>query len=101
MQAEVDKYVSTRWLLQHQASDVLPSTVLDILFDRTHFCPDLNAEEEERYRSASELARTYCHSLELRYPVRGIAASMYSELREFFRLGKPDKISHIHSSRFA
>ena len=97
MQAEVDKYLGTRWLLARQPGADLGGPLLRRLFEDTVLHADLGAEERARYRDASHLAGRYCHSLESRYPDSALALDMLRELRQFYRLPQPAKVSHIHS----
>jgi len=101
MQAEVDKFVSTLAVLAGQPNSMLTDSLYDRLFDDPQFSADLNAEELARYRSASALAAKYCHSLTRRFPHGLSRPGMLGELRTFFRLTQPDKVSHIRSATFA
>lgn len=100
MQAEVDKYVSTRVFLHHQAGEQSWPRIIPHLFEHVRFHEDLQETEVERYRNASFLAGRYCHSLEARFPRDRMVSDMMLELREFFRLPQPDKVSHIQSTQF-
>jgi hypothetical protein len=101
MQAEIDKYISARILLAEQPDSDLAVSLLKRLFDDPRFHGDLQAEELGRYRDASNLAGRYCRSLENRFPPGRIAIPMVRELRDFYRLAQPAKISHIQSTHFA
>jgi hypothetical protein len=101
MQAEVDKYVSTRLLLAGQPTTALGRPLLDRLFVDTVLVPALDAAEQDRYRAASHLAGRYCASLESRYPVGGLVPEMVRELRAFYRLSQSAKVSRIRAANLA
>ena len=101
MQAEVDKYVAARALLQNQSTGSLGRTLYDRLFAAPCFAPDLCDDEYVRYRDASTLAGQYCRTLEKRFPSESLAYEMMQDLRTFFRLPQPDKLSHIKTKSFA
>jgi len=101
MQAEIDKYVSALAILAGQPNSMLAASLYDRLFDNPQFAADLGPDELERYRSASALAAGFCRSLARRFP-RGLSRpGMLGELRAFYRLSQPDKVSHIQSAIFA
>jgi hypothetical protein len=106
LQAEVDKYIGARFLLQQQRNSGLRDFLYDRLFDAPRFDPALSSEELDRYQNASNFAGRYCFSLEKRFP-DGHAGSgqldreMLHDLREFYRLPQPGKVSHIQSALFA
>ncbi|MCC5795366.1 MAG: hypothetical protein JJT85_11615 [Chromatiales bacterium] len=101
MQAEVDKYLGTRVLLEQQGHSQLEGALLHWLFERPFLDARLGAEEAERYRDASHLAGRYCHHLESRYPAGRPAPAMLAELRAFYRWPQPVKVSHIHRVGFS
>jgi len=101
MQAEVDKYVGALAMLAGQSSGVLIDSLYGHLFDDPKFADDLGPDELERYRSASALAAKFCHSLARRFPHGLSRPGMLSELRDFYRLPQPEKVSHIRSATFA
>ena len=100
-QAELDKYVGARVLLETQPESKLGASLYARLFDNPRFHDDLGVEELSRYRNASDFAGRYCRSLELRYTRHRVGRRMTRELRTFFRLLQPAKVSHIHSATFA
>lgn len=106
MQAEVDKYIGARVLLQQQASSSLGDSLFCRLFDNPAFDERLEPDELARYRDASAYAGRYCLSLEKRFshddtssPHFGL--DMMRDLRAFYRLPQPGKVSHIQSATFA
>lgn len=98
LQAEIDKYLSARTLLGHQAGGDIGAGLLDRLFDNPAFDPALPPAQRSRYEAAHRLARQYCHSLQSRFPEGPPAAAMVRELRAFYRWAQPDKLSHICSA---
>ncbi|MEQ1802521.1 MAG: hypothetical protein ABL989_11410 [Gammaproteobacteria bacterium] len=101
MQAEVDKYVSTRLLLQAQPDATLGAPLLQRLFDEPTLDPALEPEEIDRYQAASTLAGRYCAGLESRFPAAAFTQELLRELRTFYRLPQTAKIERIRSRGFA
>ena len=101
MQAEVDKYVGARLLLEQQPNSTLLDGLYARLFDNPDYADNLNERELSRYRDASHYAGRFCHSLEKRFPSTALAPVMLDELRAFFRLSQPEKVGHIQSALFA
>jgi len=94
MQAEVDKYVVSYWLLRRQLPQHFPAELRRILFERTRVDPRAAAAGRgDLYREASRYAEKFCGRLE-RLLSRGRAArsgatadaAVLSELRRFYRL---------------
>src|SRR6516165_7088919 len=56
MQAEVDKYVASYWLLREQLPGRLPAELRRILFERARVDPLLAGDREALYRHASRYA---------------------------------------------
>ncbi|MFQ5634566.1 MAG: hypothetical protein ACE5G3_04445 [Gammaproteobacteria bacterium] len=100
MQAEVDKYVGAR-LLSEQQRTSLGDSVFRRLFDEPRFDEQLGPAELSRYRHASRFAGRFCRSLEQRFASGALAPAMLHELRAFYRLPQPEKISHIQVASFA
>lgn len=101
MQAEVDKYVSARAILHQQQTDNgLNDSLYGRLFENADFDPDLPPTERARYRDASAYAGQYCRSLERRFPSEPFGTEMIEDLRTFYRLPQPDKVSHIQAASF-
>ncbi len=101
MQAEVDKYVSTRMLLQAQPDATLGAPLLRRLFDEPALDPALEPDEIDRYQAASSLAGRYCADLESRFPGATVTQELLRELRTFYRLPQTAKIGRIRSRGFA
>ncbi|MDH3977076.1 MAG: hypothetical protein OEU86_01070 [Gammaproteobacteria bacterium] len=101
LQAEVDKYVTALALLSGQPESGLAESLYKDLFDEPVFASDLDAEALARYQSASAFAASFCHSLSKRFPDGFSRPGMLGELRSFYRLPQPEKVSHIQSALFA
>ncbi|HJS89214.1 MAG TPA: hypothetical protein VJ738_04535 [Steroidobacteraceae bacterium] len=97
MQAEVDKYVASYWLLRRQLPSRFPAELRRILFERTRIDPGLAEGREDLYRAASRYAEKFCRRLEqsLRRAGRGTEGEVLSELRRFYRLSNARKLAHI------
>ncbi|HEY4210410.1 MAG TPA: hypothetical protein VGM84_02915 [Steroidobacteraceae bacterium] len=107
MQAEVDKYVASYWLLRRQFPDRFPAELLSILFERTRIDPSLSSGRADLYRHASRYAQRFCRRLDRAF--RGAHARAFSqddglgaaartilaELRRFYRLTNARKLAHI------
>ncbi|HJP38050.1 MAG TPA: hypothetical protein QF499_02835 [Gammaproteobacteria bacterium] len=100
MQAEVDKYVGTLAVLASQPNGALADSLFDRLFDDPEFDAGLEPDELERYRSASAFAAKFCRSLDRRFPHGLLRPGMLDELRGFYRLPQPDKVSYICSATY-
>lgn len=101
MQAEVDKYISTRLLLQDLPTATLGKPLLTRLFDDPAYDPRLAREEMDRYQAATALAGRYCTNLESRFPVGAFTPDLLRELRTFYRLPQTAKITRIRDGTFA
>jgi hypothetical protein len=97
MQAEVDKYVASYWLMRQQFPDRFPAELLRLLFERTRIDPRLAAGREDLYREASRYAERFCRRLErsLRGARGRSQAEVLAELRRFYRLTNARKLAHI------
>jgi hypothetical protein len=97
MQAEVDKYVASYWLLRRQYPQRFPSELLRLLFERTRVDPSLAQGREDLYRHASRYAERFCRKLE--QSLRGTRSApdraVLAELRRFYRLTNARKVAHI------
>jgi hypothetical protein len=99
MQAEVDKYVSTWLLALAQEDKALADNLHGWLFEDVSYHPELDCDQRARYKAANDLAARFCHGLRRR--LRGNNADGLKELRRFYRLSQPEKISHIHAQAWA
>jgi hypothetical protein len=98
MQAEVDKFISTWLLARSQAECDFGHMLHRWLFENVDFNPALSSAQRERYQMANNYAGRYCHGLLKRS--RGGERKCIDELRHFYRLSQPEKISHIHSRAY-
>jgi hypothetical protein len=99
LQAEIDKYLSTRLLLESQAGSAFSANVLPALFDTISYREDLPPDRLERYRQANQFAMRFCHNLQQRYPSSTDSPSMLDELRAFYRLPQQGKFSHMQAAQ--
>lgn len=102
MQAEVDKYVVSYWLLRRQFPQRFPAELRRMLFERTRIDPRLTRARAGMYREASRYAEKFCGRLEQSLArARGGAAAergegaVLAELRRFYRLTHARKRAHI------
>jgi hypothetical protein len=95
LQAEVDKYLSTVFLLSLQNEGAVSSRVRELLFRRYRLAERVSAEQAERYRAANELAYRYCGWLEARYLKHARLADLARDVRRFYRMGQREKLERI------
>jgi len=102
MQAEVDKYVASYWLLRRQFPGRFPAELRRVLFARTRVDPRVAAERAQLYREASRYAERFCGRLEQSlaraqgYPGQGSRdGAVLAELRRFYRLTHARKCALI------
>ncbi len=97
LQAEIDKYVSSLWLLQEQNPNRFPVELHHVLFERTRVDTVLAGDRKELYRRASFYAERFCRRLArtLRPAGFNAQAAAIAELRRFYRLGREPKLRHI------
>jgi hypothetical protein len=102
MQAEVDKYVGARLLMESQPDKgINGASLVEFLFADVCYRQNLQAGERERYMHANETVGRYCYNLANRFPAERVTAPMRRELRAFYRMPQPEKLSHINSVQFA
>jgi len=82
-QSEVDRYAVARL----KGRDGLAC------FEGFTWCDWMDAPTRERYAAAHCRARTYCRSLERRYPRRSDTPALLSELRHFYRAAPDQKLN--------
>jgi hypothetical protein len=97
LQAEIDKYVASYWLLRQQFPERFPAELMRLLFERTRIDPELAAGRAEIYRAASHYAEKFCRRLErsLRESGQTPGPAVLAELRRFYRLTDTRKRAHI------
>ena len=100
MQAEVDKYVASYWLMRRQFPDRFPAELLRLLFERTRIDSRLATGREDLYREASRYAERFCRRLErsLRHAGGRSQTEVLAELRRFYRLTNARKVAHIEKT---
>lgn len=96
LQGEVDKYLTSAFLLSQQNEGAVSTRLRDLLFRHYRLTPGLSAEQAERYRAASLLAYRYCGWLEKRFLRRPAGVpELARESRRFYRLGQREKLERI------
>ena len=100
MQAEIDKYISSYWLMREQFPGRFPAELLNVLFERTRVDSRLARGRESLYREATHYAQKFCRRLEQSLRVaRGESdGEVLAELRRFYRLTNMRKRAHIERS---
>lgn len=99
LQAEVDKYVASYWLLRAQNPGHRPRELLPALFGLTRVDPALPPARQQLYAAATGYASRFCAALQSALlsnrPVlrRGALAA----LRRFYRLPGTRKLRHIEA----
>ena len=95
LQGEVDKYLSTVFLLSLQNEGAVSPRLRDLLFRHYRLADHLTDEGRERYKTASHLAYRYCTHLESRFLRPSRLQDLAREARRFYRLGQRDKLERI------
>jgi hypothetical protein len=95
LQAEVDKYLNTAFLLSLQNEGAVSSHLRQMLFRRYRVAERMSPEQKERYRAASDLAYRYCGFLESQFLRRSRLTDLAREARRFYRLGQREKLERI------
>ena len=94
LQAEVDKYVAC--VLTTEPERATSSAFRRRLFGDVEYEPDLDAEEQHRYRAANDNAQRYAAWLEHTFLAsHARVPEMLGELRRFYRLGLAGKLATI------
>ena len=95
LQGEVDKYLSTVFLLSAQNEGAVSGRLREALFRNYRLVEALSPEQVERYHAASDLAFRYCGYLESRFLRPSRLADLAREARRFYRLGQREKLERI------
>jgi hypothetical protein len=95
LQGEVDKYLSTVFLLSLQNEGSVSPRLRELLFQHYRLAADMTEERAVRYRTASHLAYRYCGYLESRFLKPSRLADLARESRRFYRLGQREKLEKI------
>lgn len=91
LQAEVDKYVTCLLVTDPSQSEALRRR----LFGDALYEPDLDRDEQDRYRAANDNAHRYSSYLEQTFVARRRIPEMLAELRRFYRHGLAAKLATI------
>lgn len=96
LQGELDKYLSSLFLLTLQNEGAVSARLRELLFREYRLQDGLAPERAERYRAANDLAWRYSGHLEARY-LRGARSfpDLVREARRFYRLGQREKLEKI------
>ena len=99
LQGEIDKYVSSIWLLRQQNPGHFPAELHHLLFERASLDAALVGDRLDLYRRANFYAARFCRRLArtLRATESCARADAIAELRRFYRLGRDRKVHHIES----
>jgi len=96
LQAEIDKYVTSWWLLSEQQPQRLPRELHPLLFERTRVDSALAGDRVELYREANRYAARFCRRLERQLSgAARVRQEVLAELRRFYRLSRERKMRHI------
>jgi hypothetical protein len=93
LQAEVDKYITCLLLTAPEAQ--VSAGLRRRLFGDVSYEPDLDHDEQTRYRAANDNADRYASWLERAFVVPRRIPEMLGELRRFYRLGLAGKLAAI------
>lgn len=101
VQAEVDKYAVTLFVLGAQHAGRFPPRLHQWLFGRARVDGALAEPGRQLYESANRYAARFCALLERRFLKRGRlrCEALVRELRAFYRLTHAPKIRHIEAAR--
>ena len=99
LQAEIDKYVSSLWLLRGQHPGRFPAELHPLLFEHCRVDAALAGDRVELYGRANSFAARFCRRLArtLRSAGPAARAAVVAELRRFYRLCNGRKFQHIES----
>jgi len=97
LQAEVDKYIASLWLLRSRNPERSPAELHYLLFERARVDDVLAGDRAGLYRTANRYAARFCRRLARTLRPAGSAAqaAAIAELRRFYRLGRERKLQHI------
>ena len=104
MQAEVDKFIVSHWLLRRQVPGHFPLELRRVLFERAGLDPNVGARAG-LYREASGYAGRFCRYLERSLQrarrddvSQGQGGPLLAELRRFYRLSNARKRAYIEQT---
>ncbi len=101
LQAEIDKYVSSWWLLRAQDPARHPAELHHLLFERARIDPGLAGDRRQLYIAANRYAARFCRRLERQLSAQAarVRLETLAELRRFYRLSRERKVTHIERCR--
>lgn len=99
LQAEVDKYIASFWLLRTQNPGHRPRELHHVLFERTHVDPALSPGRQQLYATATHYAARFCSALQssLLSSRQSQRRGAIAALRRFYRLSSAGKLRHIET----
>jgi hypothetical protein len=97
LQGEIDKYISSWWLLRGQDPERHPAELHHLLFERARIDLTLAGDRRELYRAANRYAARFCRRLERQLSAQAarVRLETLAELRRFYRLSRERKMAHI------
>ena len=99
LQAEIDKYVATFWLLRAQHPRHLPRELHPLLFRQTRLIPGLDAATQRLYRRANRYAARFCArvSRQMRSDCGDTRSVALTALRRLYRMTGQRKLRMIEA----
>jgi hypothetical protein len=99
LQAEVDKYIASFWLLRTQVPSHRPRELHHALFVRTHVNPDLPPARQHIYATATHYAARFCSVLQSSLLSSRLTQrrAAITALRRFYRLTSTGKLRYIEA----
>jgi hypothetical protein len=99
LQAEVDKYVVSFWLLRAQYPGHIPRELHHVLFVRTHVDSSLPPARQKLYAAATYYAAQFCTALQSSLLSSRLAQRRGAivALRRFYRLSSAAKLRYIEA----
>lgn len=97
LQAEIDKYVASWWLLREQDPERYPAELHRLLFERARIDAQLAGSSWGLYREANQYAARFCRRLERQLSAGTVRVrrEALAELRRFYRLSRERKVNYI------
>jgi hypothetical protein len=95
LQAEIDKYVTSWWLLREQDPGRYPAELHRLLFERCRIDDTLAGSRAELYREANRYAARFCHRMQQLLAGSTRRQEALCELRRFYRLSGKCKMIYI------
>ena len=96
LQAEIDKFILLRSLIDN-SEDIDSVNDLRIwLFENNRYDEALSSAELERYEQANYYAGKYCLALQQNYKLSGLNNNLLNELRRLYRMSQQEKMRYIN-----